>query len=440
MTKWEANKDRLALMHQKISTAPKILSKSAGRSSCCIYRVPQGVIDINGQHYQPQVISIGPYHHGRHHLQVIEEHKWRFLGLLLTRTQTKGLYLEHLLNAVQPLESRTRDCYAEIIPFDSEELTEILVLDGCFIIEFFRRVKGLVPFEADDPLETINSIYSLFVRDLIRIENQIPFFVLDCLFNLTLMPGEESGPSLATLTSKFFDSVLIRPDHVIAKYCNRQANHILDFLRLSFIPLEECDSAKPPRVFGANTRAIRSISRMKRYGFSLKPRNEDTFLSIKFNKGVIEMPTISLDDFMASFLLNCVAYEQAHSGRSKHVTTYVILLDCLIKTSEDVEYMSDHNIVENYFGTDDEVAKFVNKMGKGLVLDVEMCHLGSFFMEVKEYYYKSWHVQWAYLTYPYFKNPWSFVSASAAFVLLVLTLLQTIFTILGYFSAQTPRK
>ncbi|MGG6708085.1 UNVERIFIED_CONTAM: hypothetical protein ITH57_25515, partial [Salmonella enterica subsp. enterica serovar Weltevreden] len=54
----------LAQMQKNLSSEPKILSKSAGRSSCCIYRVPQSEMDVNGRTYHPQIVSIGPYHHG----------------------------------------------------------------------------------------------------------------------------------------------------------------------------------------------------------------------------------------------------------------------------------------------------------------------------------------------------------------------------------------
>uniref|UniRef100_A0A6N2LA88 Uncharacterized protein n=1 Tax=Salix viminalis TaxID=40686 RepID=A0A6N2LA88_SALVM len=45
---WEVNKDRLSLMQRKISDPPRLLKKAAANSSCCIFKVPQRFIDING--------------------------------------------------------------------------------------------------------------------------------------------------------------------------------------------------------------------------------------------------------------------------------------------------------------------------------------------------------------------------------------------------------
>ncbi|KAL0344764.1 UNVERIFIED_CONTAM: hypothetical protein Sradi_4307700 [Sesamum radiatum] len=272
-------------------------------------------------------------------------------------------------------------------------------------------------------------VYSFFLRDLIRLENQIPFFILQCLFDLTRMPGEESGPSLSNLTLKFFNNALQRSDEFVNKFQNPKPKHLLDLLRTSFIPdgYEEPTQSKY-----TNTHVIQCISKLRRAGIRLKPGPDESFLVIKFRRGVIEMPTITVDDFMSSFLLNCVAYEQCHRDCSKHMTTYATLLDCLINTAKDVEYLCDKNIIENYFGTDAEVARFINNMGKDVSFDIDMCYLSELFNEVNHYYRNHWHVHWASFKYTYFNTPWSFISALAAFVLLVLTVAQTLFTVIAY--------
>ncbi|KAL0333449.1 UNVERIFIED_CONTAM: hypothetical protein Sangu_1501100 [Sesamum angustifolium] len=427
---WQVNEERLTLMQQKIADTPRILSRSAGKSSCCIFKVPQSLIDINGRCYQPHIVSVGPFHHGDPRLRMIEEHKWRFLGTLLKRTQAaKALSLEDFLQAVQPLEAEARECYSATIHFSGDEFIEMLVLDGCFVIELFRKFGGVVPFEADDPLLSMSWVYSFFLRDLIRLENQIPFVILQCLFDLTRMPGEESGPSLSNLTLNFFNNALQRSDEFVNKFQNPKPKHLLDLLRTSFIPdgYEEPTQSKYK-----NTHVIQCISKLRRAGIRLKPGSDESFLVIKFRRGVIEMPTITIDDFMSSFLLNCVAYEQCHRDCSKHMTTYATLLDCLINTAKDVEYLCDKNILENYFGTDGEVARFINNMGKDVSFDIDMCYLSELFNEVNHYYRNHWHVHWASFKYTYFKTPWSFISALAAFVLLVLTVAQTLFTIMAY--------
>ncbi|KAI3512186.1 hypothetical protein L1887_19435 [Cichorium endivia] len=425
---WEINRDRLTAMQHKLSDTPKLLSEAAGRTTCSIFKVPQTLIDVNGKSYQPHIISIGPFHHGKPHLQMIEEHKWRFLRHLLDRTKTHGIVLEDLLKAVQKLEVNARECYSETIRYNTDEFIEMMVLDGCFIIELFRKFGEVVQFDKHDPLITMSWIVSFLLRDLIRLENQIPFFVLECLFDLTKMSGE--SPTLATLALNFFNLATQRPENVLEKYSNINAKHLLDLLRSTFLPPQvkhptKPDNRPPPHV-------IHSISKLRRAGIKLKPWNADSFLIVNFKHGVIHMPAISIDDFMCAFLLNTVAFEQCHSGCSKHFTTYVTLIDCLINTSRDVGLLCDWNIIENYLGTDAEVATFVNNMGKDISFDIDACYMARLFDDVNRYYNSGWHVQWASFRYTYFNTPWSFISAFAALILLILTIAQTVYTILSY--------
>ncbi|EOY08135.1 Protein of unknown function DUF247 [Theobroma cacao] len=430
----EVNEDRLASMHQKISEPPRLLTMAAGRSSCCIFRVPESLIDVNGKAYQPRIVSIGPYHRGKPQLRMIEEHKWRYLGFLLRRMKEKGLGLEDFFKAIQPLEMKARECYSETIQLSSDEFLEMIVLDGCFIIELFRKVGNLVPFEPDDPIVSMLWILPFFYRDFLRVENQIPFFLLQCLFDLTKMPGEKSGRSLSKLALEFFNNAVQRPDEVIAKYHDLKCHHLLDLVRASFIPSDEDHEQ---REVSAPTLMIHSVSKLRRAGIKLNPRKADSFLVIKFRRGVIEMPPITIDDFMSSLLLNCVAFEQCHRSRIKHFTDYATLLDCLVNTYKDVEYLCQSNVFENYFGTEGEVARFINDMGKETAFDINNCYLSKLFSDVHQYYRNSWHVQWASFKHTYFQTPWSFISALAALILLLLTIAQTFFTI---YSVYKPDK
>ncbi|KAK6942648.1 Protein of unknown function DUF247, plant [Dillenia turbinata] len=427
---WEANEERLTCMKQKINTPPKLLAPSSGQSSCCIFRVPQSLVEINGRAYQPQIVSIGPYHYSDPNLQMIQEQKWSYLGSLLSRTRSKGLELEHYLRSIALLEEKARECYSETIHLTTDEFIEILVLDGCFIIEIFRKMKRLIPSEPGDPLVSMSWILPFFYRDFLRLENQIPYFVLQTLFDLTKMPGEEKGPTLSSLALEFCNNVMLRPYKLIARFSHLEGKHLLDLCRNSFIPV---DLPEPRERTDLQTQSIQNVSKLGRAGIKLKPGKGESFLMVKFRRGVLEMPTITIDDFCTSFLLNCVAFEQCHKNSTKHMTTYTTLLDFLVNSARDVEYLTERNILENYYGMDGEVAQFINNIGKDVAFDIDKCYLTKLFNDVNEYYQNGWHLQWASFKYTYFDTPWSFISALAALVLLLLTMAQTFFTVFPYF-------
>ncbi|XP_031285143.1 UPF0481 protein At3g47200-like [Pistacia vera] len=105
-------------------------------SNCCIYRVPQRLRQENEKAYAPQVVSIGPLHHGKQHLKSMEKEKQRYLKEFLERT---GAKLDDLLNLITEKEQQLRSCYAEEIEFDHEEFVEMILVDATFIIEVLLR-------------------------------------------------------------------------------------------------------------------------------------------------------------------------------------------------------------------------------------------------------------------------------------------------------------
>ncbi|CAA0829679.1 Plant protein of unknown function (DUF247 [Striga hermonthica] len=216
---WRPDPDRLTIMQHRISDPPRILTRSAGRSSCSIFTVPTTLAAANdGRAYRPQIVSVGPYHHGDPGLRMIQEHKWRLLGALLDRARVG---LEDLLRAVQPLEAQARDCYSAAVHVSVDEFVEMLVVDGCFVVELLRIFGGFVVSEAGDPLTSLSWVYPFFLRDLVRLENQIPFFVLECLVEATrekgVRDGDGSGPGLPELVLRFFNNALQRPDDFVER-------------------------------------------------------------------------------------------------------------------------------------------------------------------------------------------------------------------------------
>ncbi|GAB2229590.1 hypothetical protein Droror1_Dr00013837 [Drosera rotundifolia] len=421
----------LSSLHTKLTTPPRLLSTSAGRPSCSIFKIPDSFIAVNGPKlYYPHIVSIGPVHHGRPHLAMIQEHKYLYLSQLLRRLG----HLEPLiiLRSILDLESRARESYS--VWFDHigrDEFVEMMVVDGCFVIELFRKATRMVRCEPDDPIVSMQWIFWFLLRDFLRLENQVPFFVLERLFSVTSSDGEkESGVRLTRLCLDFFANAFDGLEGVGEQRPDLQGMHLLDLLRNAFIPLETHQRGLRPNV---SSRVIHNVSKLRKAGIKLKQGKSSSWLAIKFHRGVLEMPTVTIDDFMSTFLANCVAYELCHKNSSTYYTTYVIMLDCLINSGTDVEYLADKNIIENYFGTDAEIAQFINNLGKDMPFDVNRCYLAELFNDVNKYYQDTWHIQWASFKYTYFNSPWSFMSALAALVLLILSVLQTLYTMIPFY-------
>ncbi|XP_073263177.1 uncharacterized protein [Populus alba] len=65
------------------SVEGKLKSLRSFSDLCFIYRVPKRLRELNEKAYTPQVISIGPFHHGKKELQEMEEQKRLYLRQFL---------------------------------------------------------------------------------------------------------------------------------------------------------------------------------------------------------------------------------------------------------------------------------------------------------------------------------------------------------------------
>lgn len=244
------------------------------------------------------------------------------------------------------------------------------------------------------------------MRDLLRLENQIPYFVLETLFKLsTLGLDQEKIPSLTKLSLNFFNYMVQRPDHVIEKLSHLNGRHLLDLFRMSFLPTSSqetsTDGSSNEETSRKNTSSneetssgnitswtaetsqflqlIPSARKLHLAGIQFKPGNSDTFLDIKFSNGVLQIPVMTIDDFTSSVFLNCVAFEQCYNYRSNHITTYATFMGCSINTPSDAGFLCDHKIIENYFRRDEEIARFFNNVGKDVAFDIEKRYLSELF-------------------------------------------------------------
>ncbi|KAL3753480.1 hypothetical protein ACJRO7_000825 [Eucalyptus globulus] len=422
-------------MEDRFQQKPSLLRPSAGTSSCYIFRAPKSQVESNPNAYNPRIVSIGPYHHGKEQLKLIEQHKTRVFSTLLDRTRG-GAGLDDYFTAVASLETDIRDSYSEALNCEISDLIEMMVLDACFIIELFRiHTIGTekIPQYDDDPLFFTLSILSSLMIDLLLIENQIPFFVLQKIYALSKSP-EDANHSLEKIALGFFNRALRWPEeHLQKHYSVSNITHLLDLFRLCLVG--HLDIEKPPevKVDEELLQLIPSANQLLLVGIKLEPRKSENLIDVVFDHGVLRIRPLTLDIFTCSFFLNCVAYEQCYHYCSEHISTYVVFMRCLMGTAADAAALSQCGIITNFLGTDTEVIRFFNDLAKDVEFDIELNYLTEVFGQVNQYHRNKWRLRWVGIKHEYFGSPWSFISAAAAFILLVLTVIQAFFTIYPYY-------
>ncbi|KAG2663632.1 hypothetical protein I3760_16G041600 [Carya illinoinensis] len=422
--------------------AEKLKEEAQRGSTSCIYRVLPRLKEINGDWlYKPNKVSIGPYCYNLRNYEefkMAEDYKRKCFGSLLVKTRDQEMQINtHMscLQRISELEKKIRNCYSEEFEVAGIEFLEMMVVDACFIIEIIEMFGLGTKFDySKSYLGALAWMVPYFYRDFLLLENQIPFFVLEEIYALTHnISVDESRSKLLSSAWSFFKYGMKRCYFMprdIHKMDVVPVLHLLDLVRRSLIP----SNIEHGTIGFMESPFIHCISKLQLAGIKVSPVMAYSFLEVKFKKGVIEMPNIAIDDLTRCLLLNCVAFEQCHlmsSGR--YFSVYATFLDCLVNTKEDVEYLRERNVIDNYLTDDSELAGFVNGAGKDLVLSfLDGFYLGDLFEDVDRHYRNRWKWKWASFEREYFDKPWLLLSAAGGILLVVATSVQAAMAILSY--------
>ncbi|XP_039158369.1 UPF0481 protein At3g47200-like [Eucalyptus grandis] len=454
-----------------------------------IYRIPRYLKNGEDKAWVPQIVSLGPYHHGEEHLRHMDRHKWRCLHRILERSgQGIGLYLDSVKKVVR----RACACYEGRISMSRDEFVEMMVLDGCFVIEMFQgfaegfKKLGYLP---NDPVFSMRESILQIQRDMIMLENQVPLFILDRLLGLQL--GDLNQKECVTkLALQFFSPLIgipqnvvfmidpkdpeskvllveleetMHPDeleetmHPIDKdsckglkfdpFYNHREVHCLELVRRSLLHLglKRPKTEKWPQSRSQLTFRLRKL---REAGIQIKRRYSNSWGDIHFKNGILRIPPIEIHEGTRSLFLNLIAFEQSHFNCSHYVTSYVIFMHNLINSPEDVQYLCKRGIIKHCLGSDAEVADLFHQLCQEVAFDIRDSYLIDLSGELNYYCIRSWSswrdalsLKWnawrTILKSKYFDNPWSIISVIAAVVLLVLTFTQTFYGVYGYYRPRS---
>ncbi|KAM7490189.1 hypothetical protein LguiA_033110 [Lonicera macranthoides] len=385
-------------------------------SEYCIYQVPQKIRKLNEEAYNPFVISIGPFHHGDERFRSMEVFKKRYFKKVVRRDD--GVHLKKYIEFLKNCEASIRQCYSEIIEMDSDEFVTMILVDGCFIIELLLRRYYMDFRDTDHSILSATRLSSDIRRDLLLLENQIPFFVLKEIFNLA-MTNFEPLP-LLDLTLYFFEEY------------NRQQKPPADFISIKhftdlILILHRPTSHKQVKEFKYTSSAIE----LNEAGVKFTTGSSNCLLDIKFSDGVLEIPCITLYDNTESLIRNLMALELCHYPGNSYMIDYFFFMDFLLNTPKDVDLFIQNGIIENWLGDSKQAANLFNNVNKNCSITSSNFYFSSLCEELNAYCKVPRHTWKAILKRDYFSSPWRTASTSAAIVLLVLTFIQTVCSILG---------
>ncbi|XP_010447465.1 PREDICTED: UPF0481 protein At3g47200-like isoform X2 [Camelina sativa] len=335
------------------SIKAKLDSLSSLSTHCCIYKVPNKLRRLNPDAYTPRLVSFGPLHRGKEELQAMEEHKYRYFQSFILRTDST---LEELVRVARTWEQKARSCYAEDVKLNSDEFVEMLVVDGSFLVELLLRSYYPQLRCEKDSIFGNSMMITDVCRDLILIENQLPFFVVKELFLLLFVYYQQGTPSILKLAQRHFSCFLSNIDD---EMLTLEPKHFVDLLRSCYLPLV------PTRLKETTLKVENApeATELHSAGVNFKPAETSCLLDISFADGVLKIPTIFIDDLTESLYRNIIAFEQCHCS-DKNFLHYIRLLGCFIKSPTDANLLIRSGIIVNNLGNAEDVSKLFHSIYK----------------------------------------------------------------------------
>ncbi|KAG1328012.1 UPF0481 protein [Cocos nucifera] len=371
-------------------------------SPCTIFKVPEHIRQLDPKAYDPIVVPLGPFRCAHwSHSSVTLDHKRRYVWHLLSRRdgseERANQLLKECLMELKKRDKMVRHCYHPELPreLDAHNLASIMLLDGCFIIYLMLKMhagkKGMDEETEEDeskktrewkiemgedgrvlnvrkgheqlesPHEVQHSTFNIVVYDVLKLENQIPFFIIQLLFD-HLKPCGDKEIDLVDLALQLFKGIHPKESKSFKKQEKEdpsKCHHLLHLFYLSRIhskkPVEPTSAAtwircaiefikskwklskkKPkwkkagatssPRNWPSTPRWTPNATELDRVGVKFKRKERaDSFLNMTFKQkslprlswlclmfksGCMEIPPLQIYDYTGHLFRNLMAFEQ----------------------------------------------------------------------------------------------------------------------------------
>ncbi|KAF3557412.1 hypothetical protein F2Q69_00010699 [Brassica cretica] len=352
----------------------------------------------------------------------MERHKEKYLMEIAHRYGTETII--EFRRMIERDEHIIRASYAESTEWiKSTEFVEMIIHDAVFLLGFFLQTGTQKYQRNEDILFDVPCHITPILEDLILLENQLPYALLENLFEPFLFQFRFEETLRDIILRVFRFEGKLKKD---VKF-----RHFTDLFRRVRVatlglPEEQAARAEQPKII----KSLYNADKLDSAGVEFANVG-DLSLVIVFKGGVLTMPCFTVEENTERVMRNMMALEQCHYPLSAYVCNYITFLDFLIYTDADVDLLVKKDVIKknkNWLGHQGSVAEMVNKLCLGLV------DFGSYYEPIaeklKKHYNSSLHRSVATLRRVYFKDIWTGTATVAAVVLLVLTLVQTVASVL----------
>ncbi|KAK9065560.1 hypothetical protein SSX86_014961 [Deinandra increscens subsp. villosa] len=378
-----------------------------------IYVVPAILKEVNSSSFTPRVVSIGPLHKGLANLKLVESKKPTDLKELLLKVGSVEEILDDCVKKVRGSIQKIRGYYfgMKTKTYSDDELVEMMVMDGCFILQFIDKLPVTGNLFSDNKLRSRN-----IALDLVLLENQIPFFVLQDIYNLTI--GKlQPETTLTTMLKVLLDHINPFEHPLKATNVGTKSTHyhILGFLHKFYKP-----NSRLPEITEIPT--AHSAIELGKVGVKIMPNENLTWpMAMEFNKPALKMPVVRIDNFFEVVLRNLIAYEQ-YSPVDNYVTSYAMAMHMLAATPADIAKLEKSGVIVSHLGSNEKASDMISSICKNVNLQ-DFYYIKAW-TNIAQYYDSYWSRNFAEFKQTYMDTPWKAVALLAAVIVFLITVAQ----------------
>ncbi|XP_077224174.1 UPF0481 protein At3g47200-like [Tasmannia lanceolata] len=341
--------------------------------------------------------------------------------------------VEELMGSYDQLDHKWRD---------GDKFLELMFHDGCFLLEIMRIFveDDYGDYADNDPIFGLDGFFKFNVvifEDTLKIENQVPLLVLNKLVAVEKgMTQDQSTEYINDLVVNFFIGVKAFVFEVDDR-TDLGSNTFMHMMALGWkCMVGDFDfHLQDGQVNMCSAKAFNSDAKVE---LDVSEKNSLIGFAFDEEKGILNLPLINIYDCTESLLLNLIAFEHLHTGVSHHVSSYVYYINGLIQSIEDLNLLRRKLTISSDKNAD-EIVRLIHKVNHdmGFVPKFTLFHVIN---PLNEYYdkrtrkwekrFRKWRSNFREM---YFDSPWSLIALLAAALLLVLTVLQTVYAILSYY-------
>ncbi|ONK78919.1 uncharacterized protein A4U43_C01F1000 [Asparagus officinalis] len=216
-----------------------------------IFCVPRPMVSFRPHAYVPQLFAFGPYHHW--HPQLYDMERYKLATARRTQERLRGgggLGFEDVVELFEKREFKLRCHYHKYLDLSAKTLAWMMAIDTSFLLNFLQNNysdSAKPEFLRDaTPARTLSKMiakektklgHNMLRRDILMLENQIPFFLLKKL-NRLLHPSKQSARvQLSKLLAGFVrDTSPFKTPTTQNGSDDAGHAHLLDLLYRSIVP------------------------------------------------------------------------------------------------------------------------------------------------------------------------------------------------------------